>query len=114
GCSRKVCPSNDTLSTAIRGRRVEKGNRDRTSRYFIRGGTKMNNQKRTESPPITFARATPPFLALVVMGYAVSANTAPTDSIPAGTAPQDLEPTAYFPAQYVNQGKTLEEHIQAF
>ena len=34
--------------------------------------------------------------------------------VPAMTAPQDFAPTTYFPAQYVNQGKSVEEHIQAF
>ena len=74
----------------------------------------MNTQDRTESATTTFARAAAACLALFVMGYAVSATQVPTDAIPAVTAPQDLTPTPYFPSQYVNQGKNLEEHIQSF
>jgi len=74
----------------------------------------MSTQHRTESALTTCARATAGFLALLVTGYVLSATQVPTDAIPAVTAPQDLTPTAYFPAQYVNQGQNLEEHIQAF
>jgi hypothetical protein len=74
----------------------------------------MNTQDRSESAITTFARATAAFLALLVMGYAVSATNVPTDGVPAVTAPQDLTPTPYFPSQYVNQARTLEDHIQAF
>ena len=68
-----------------------------------------------------FARATIMVLALVGAGYAMStqfegAVDASKDGNPvvAQAGQQDLAPTAYFPAQYVNQGKSIEEHIQAF
>jgi len=80
----------------------------------------MNTQEnRTESSnPIQFARATAVFLVLVVMGYAVSTQveSAMDSSTPTATpaAQQELAPTPYFPAQYVNQGVAVEEHIPAF
>jgi hypothetical protein len=73
------------------------------------------------SSPSRFARATIMVLALVGAGYAMSTQLeSAVDSSKGGitevaqAGQQDLAPTAYFPAQYVNQGKTVEEHIQAF
>ena len=76
----------------------------------------------TESTsPARFARATIMVLALVGVGYAMSTQLGSADDSSKGGNPvmaqggqQDLAPTAYFPAQYVNQGKSIEEHIQAF
>jgi hypothetical protein len=77
----------------------------------------MNAQKnRIESNTTACAHACAAFIALLVIGYAFSATEVGSamDSAPAVTAPQDLAPTSYFPSQYVNQGKSVEEHIQAF
>jgi len=79
----------------------------------------LNNTE--SSRPSSFARATIMILALAGAGYAMSTQfenaVAPSKSGIAQVAQagqQDLAPTPYFPAQYVNQGKTPEEHIQAF
>ena len=73
------------------------------------------------SSPARFARATIMVLALVGAGYAMSTQLeSAVDSSKGGNpvvaqaGQQDLAPTAYFPAQYVNQGTTVGEHIQAF
>ena len=77
----------------------------------------MNAQEnRTKSNTSAFAHACAAFMALLVIGYAFSTAEVGSamDSAPAITAPQDIAPTTYFPSQYVNQGKTIEGHIQAF
>ena len=71
------------------------------------------------SSSIRAARAGALFLVLVVMGYAVStqgesAVDASRRTNPVVSAQQDLAPTEYFPAQYVNQGKEVEEFIPTF
>ena len=65
---------------------------------------------------MNLARAAAAFLLLVVMGYAFSISPVESSltSAPAVTAPQDLTPTPYFPAQFANQGTAVEEPIQAF
>ena len=78
-----------------------------------------SQENRTESRHIQIARATAVFLVLVVMGYAISTQveSAIDTSTPAAataSAQQDATPAPYFPAQYVNQGTRVEEHIQAF
>ena len=77
----------------------------------------MNTQENRTASGIQFARATAAFLVMLVMGYSFS--TTPVESanetaMPAATSQQDLAPTSYFPAQYINQGTASEEHIQAF
>jgi hypothetical protein len=99
--------------------RVEERNPALTSNDLPEREHIMNTQEnRTEpSNPIHFARATAAFLVLLVMGYAFSTTqveSAIDSSAPAVTAKQDLAPTPYFPAQYVNQGTAVEEHIQAY
>jgi hypothetical protein len=79
----------------------------------------MNTQEnRTQTAsPFHFARTTAAFLILLVMGYAFSTTqveSAKEDSMPATTSILDFGAGAYFPAQYTNQGKAVEEHIQAF
>lgn len=65
-------------------------------------------------------RAVTMFLVLLGAGYVSTQVESAVDASKSGTAAvaqagqQDLAPTAYFPAQYVNQGKTVEEYIQAF
>jgi len=76
----------------------------------------MNTQ---ESRTATlFARAAASFVVFVVMGYAVSTQVeSAIDAKPdtgASIAQQDVSATLYLPAQYVNQGKGGEEHIQGF
>ena len=76
----------------------------------------------TESTsPARFARATIMVLALFGAGYAMSTQLgSAVDSAKGGNpvaieaAQQDLASTAYFPAQYVNQGKTVEARIPTF
>jgi hypothetical protein len=76
----------------------------------------MNTQE--NRTVIQFARAIAVFLVLVVMGYAVSTQVeSAIDAKPdtgASIAQQDVSATLYLPAQYVNQGKGGEEHIQGF
>jgi hypothetical protein len=71
------------------------------------------------SSSIRAARAGALFLVLVVMGFAIStqgesAIDASKRSNPVVSAQQDLSSTVYFPAQYVNQGKEVEEFIPTF
>lgn len=73
------------------------------------------------SRPARFARATIMILALVGAGFAMSTqpesavgSSKAANPVVAQAGQQELAQTAYFPAQYVNQGKTVEGHIQAF
>lgn len=69
---------------------------------------------------IRAARAGAMILVLAVMGYAVSTQgESALDASGLGTpvaqaTQQEVAPTAYFPAQYVNQGKEVEEPIATF
>jgi hypothetical protein len=75
-------------------------------------------ENRTESRNATRFAAAIMFLVLAGAGYAVATqvdSTADPSSLAvATTAAQDPAPTVYFPAQYVNQAKSVEEHIQAY
>ena len=56
---------------------------------------------------------------MVVTGYAISTVDGALDesriAIPVVPAVgQDLAPAVYFPAQYVNQAKEVEQHIEAY
>jgi len=69
------------------------------------------------SSAIRAARAGAMILVLVVMGFAVSTQgESAVDAAKVGTpvAQQELAPTVYFPAQYVNQAKEVEEPIATF
>jgi hypothetical protein len=81
----------------------------------------VQDTNRNCSSPARFARATIMVLALVGAGFAMS--TQPESAVGSSKAgnpavaeagQENLAPTVYFPAQYVNQGKTVGEHIQAF
>jgi len=69
---------------------------------------------------IRVARAGALFLALVVLGYAVSTqgvsalDASRIGNPPAQVAQQELAPADYFPAHYVNQAKDVEEPIPTF
>src|SRR5262249_17820276 len=65
---------------------------------------------------INFARATAGLALLLVMGYVLAPTQVESASGSAApvAAAQDLTPTPYYPAQFVNQGKVAEQHIQAF
>lgn len=69
---------------------------------------------------VSVARTAALFLLLVGSGYAISTQVGAVDSSKCGNpavvqpGPESLAPTDYFPAQYVNQARHAEEHIQAF
>lgn len=72
------------------------------------------------SNPARYARAAAAFMVVVVMGYAIStqvesAVTRSTQATPLAQAgQQEIAPTVYFPSQFVNQGKEVEEFIPTF
>ncbi len=81
----------------------------------------VQDSNRNCSTPARFARATIMVLALVGAGFVMS--TQPESAVGSSKAgnpvvaeagQENFAPTAYFPAQYVNHGKTIEGHIQAF
>lgn len=80
--------------------------------------TANESRKETSNPVRILAAAV--FLAMVGSGYAISMNVeGAVDeakiSIPAvPAAGHDLAPAVYFPAQYVNQAREVEQHIEAF
>ena len=82
----------------------------------------MSNQERNNEyrSSMRGLRAVTLFLVLLGAGYVSTQVESAVDASKSGNpvvaqaGQQDLEPTAYFPAQYVNQGKSVEEHIQAF
>jgi len=78
-------------------------------------------QDSNTSRPARFARATIMVVALVGAGFAMSTqpesavgSSKAASPVVAQAGQQNVVPTTYFPAQYVNQGKTIEVHIQAF
>ena len=81
----------------------------------------VQDTNRNCSRPARFARATIMVLALVGAGFALSTqpesavgSSKAGNSTVAQAVQENLAPSVYFPAQYVNQGKTIEEPIQAF
>jgi hypothetical protein len=81
----------------------------------------VQDTKRNCSRPVRFARATIMVLALVGAGFVMSTqpesavgSSKAGNSTVAQAGQENLEPSVYFPAQYVNQGKTSGEPIQAF
>lgn len=78
------------------------------------------NDSRTEySYPLRILAAAV-FLVMVGSGYVISTHVEgavdeSTIAIPEVPAVgQDLAPAVYFPSQYVNQAKEVEQHIEAF
>lgn len=78
------------------------------------------NESRKETSNAVRILAAAVFLVMVGSGYAISTHVAGAVdeskiAIPAVPAVgQDLAPAVYFPAQYVNQAKEVEQHIEAF
>ena len=78
------------------------------------------NEGRKETSNAVRILAAAAFLMTVGSGYAISTHVAGAVDeskvaipvVPA--AGHDLAPAVYFPAQYVNQAKEVEQHIQAF
>ncbi len=77
------------------------------------------SDSRTESSSPLRILAALMFVLMVGSGYAVSTQVGAVDqakvampAIPA--AGPDQATTDYFPAQYVNQAKEVEQHIEAF
>ena len=78
-----------------------------------------NNTSTESSNPLRVLAAAV-FLVMVGSGYAITTHVAGAVdeskiAIPVVPAVvHDLAPAVYFPAQYVNQAKEVEQHIQAF
>ncbi len=78
------------------------------------------NEGRKETSNAVRILAAAAFLAMAGSGYVISTHGAGAVDeskiaipvVPA--AGHDFAPAVYFPAQYVNQAKEVEQHIQAF
>jgi hypothetical protein len=78
------------------------------------------NEGRKETSNTVRILAAAAFLAMVGSGYVISTHVAGAVDESKIAIPEipvvnpDLAPAVYFPAQYVNQAKEVEQHIQAF
>jgi hypothetical protein len=75
-----------------------------------------SNDSRTESSSPVRTLAAALFVVMVASGYALSTQVEAVPQsnpqLPAVAAAQAATP--YFPAQFVNQAKEVEDHIQAY
>jgi hypothetical protein len=94
---------------------VEQNSKD-LERLTLRGNAMLNaNDSRTESSSPLRILAAAMFVVMVGSGYAVSTQVGAVDQAKVAIpAIPDQATTDYFPAQYVNQAKEVEQHIEAF
>ena len=79
--------------------------------------TTQNQEERRESSSFTRLVTAGIIGFMLGAGYAIATNHEGSSrmAIPdVAQAGQMADPSVYFPAQYENQGKVTEEHVQAF